>query len=83
MGGREVRMATDCLFKIGSAGSSRVVVELMLARYTPKGQLIDIKVARGRSQDGVLLDFPNAGMQSSCDSACDLMLHLRNVLRIG
>ena len=79
MGRRVVRIAADRLFKVGSSGARCLATELMLARNAAKRQFEHVEIARGRPQNGVFLHFPHAGVQTSGDPACDLVLHLRNI----
>ena len=75
-----VRIAADYLFEIGPSGSRCLGTELMLAGDAAQGQLIDVKIARGRAENGLLLRLAHARMQAAGDRACDHSLDLRNVL---
>ena len=83
MGRRVVRIAADRLFKVGSSGARCLATELMLAGDAAKRQFEHVEGREGRPQNGVFLYFPYAGVQTSGDPACDLVLHLRNIRRIA
>jgi len=51
----------------------------MFAGDPAQGQLVDVKVAGRRPQDGVLFDLANAGIQATGDPARDFELDLRNL----